>query len=534
MVVLAAIIYLVIVYLIEKYAQHLGFQVFLANTEYNFLNPVSQPWASRDLVIYLISFTLICVLSFAYFIFMGSVSRINRAFEFDRVRFLIFLCLSFILITTANINVHYLWVIKKYFYFFSVFLVTIFILIRYDLFLKFIHNFYVGIKLYSRQLAWILILFSFLQRIVPILLFDPHILRNGDDPKTFFDAAVKILNFKKPPPVLFSCLMPYFLVIVFSIFGIHILPAKIILTILLSFAMFFVYKVAIEIFQEPCIGIFSLIYFIINNHIVYFSFQLWNENLFLILLIFYIYFLVLLVKYNQHLFKLTFILSLLTALMTLARTWAILFLAIYAICVGKNKKCLLLVFFHIAMTLMFIFPHSFFESMAHHRMIFVSDNASYNFNVGNNPLSQGCYTRHFIKYSEGLKDSPDSFEVTKNILAYNFLHPLQFFILLTKKILLWFFGAPQARPISIFYSHPLSQELFYFRIIMSILTLFFLFHIRNTRYNFLTFLFILITLIHVIFFVDYRFTIMIAPFQALAFGYYAHKALRYIDQYKKY
>jgi hypothetical protein len=152
----------------------------------------------------------------------------------------------------------------------------------------------------------------------------------------------------------------------------------------------------------------------------------------------------------------------------------------------------------------------------------VTSNSAINLLIGNNPYSQGTYTRHWVTFTRDYNIDVTKNDFMKKVIEINLENPMLIASNTSKKLLLWFFSAGGPRPISPYYQHPLLIPQYFYRITVF---LFLLFGIR-TLYKYkkgsiIIFLYFIIFSIHMVYFADYRFTLTAMPFQAIivSFGF---------------
>ncbi|WP_232224607.1 glycosyltransferase family 39 protein [Leptospira fainei] len=379
-----------------------------------------------------------------------------------------------------------------------------------------------GTRLFNEKytiFAALIVLFSLLQRLLALHL-DNGLLQSGDDPKTFYDAAINLYEKGISPNLGFSPGMSYFLFACFKIFGIGQLVPKLLLALIGSLGLFCSIETTRILIKSKIAGILAGIFYLTSSHYVSFSNQLWNENLFNPLFSMFIYVNVL--AFNKGGVKYLVLQMLITvfagACFSLLRSWFplvfLVFLIGFFIESGNRKipRKSQLVLLALLFCISYLSPRLF---RGQSDGVIATNNSQLNFVIGNNPYSQGTYTRHWVTFTKESGLDVNSKEMMNYLMEIYKKNPELVFINLYKKVMLWFVGAGGPRPLDNYYQHPLLISQYFYRITTSLLLLVGLIQLIRYKKFILPLGYLSILFVHLVFFVDYRFTLTAMPIQAV-------------------
>jgi len=368
-----------------------------------------------------------------------------------------------------------------------------------------------------------LIFISTIQRSIALYV-DPNLLIEGDDPGNFYTQAQSFLNTNSyaPNPV-FSPGMSLYLYSIFKFCGEGHLVPKILLIVIGSIGLYSIATFAKLYFHSKEIPIAILIFYISSSHYVSFSNQFWNENLFNPIL--GIYFLltwkICVSKNKKSIFLLTvFILPFLQLFLSLLRSWFFLLAAIHILIlifkIKRNygssfKRSFLFLSMIIFSFYLFLYSVNFSTKNG-----LPTSNSSINFLIGNNPYSQGTYTRHWVRFVSDFNINLNDPNYTREIIKLNLQNPMIPLKNIFKKITLWTIGAGGPRPISNYYQHPLSIPQYFYRITCFLFMAYGMIKFsKYSKLNLLSLLYLVIVMVHIVYFADYRFILTAMPIQSI-------------------
>ncbi|EQA35844.1 putative membrane protein [Leptospira inadai serovar Lyme str. 10] len=368
-------------------------------------------------------------------------------------------------------------------------------------------------------LVGLIVLLGLLQRLLA-LQFDDGLLQSGDDPKTFYESAINLYENGIRPNLGFSPGMSYFLFACFKIFEIGQLIPKILLALIGMLGLFCSIETARIFIKSKFAGIAAGVFYLTSSHYVSFSNQLWNENLFNPLFSIFIYInLVALRKSGIKYIILQILITVFAGIcFSLLRSWFplvfLVFLAGY--CFESRNGNILRKAQLILIALLFCFSYLSPRFLGgQDDGLIATNNSQVNFVIGNNPYSQGTYTRHWVTFVAESKLDVNSKEMANYLVQIYKKNPELVFTNLYKKLMLWFVGAGGPRPLGNYYQHPLLISQYFYRISISLLLLVGLIRLIKYKKFILPSAYLSILLVHLVFFVDYRFTLTAMPIQAV-------------------
>ena len=178
-------------------------------------------------------------------------------------------------------------------------------------------------------------------------------------------------------------------------------------------------------------------------------------------------------------------------------------------------------------SLIFLSSLYFYSNHYNSQKGLATSNSSINLLIGNNPYSQGTYTRHWVTFVRDYRINLEDKNYIAQVIKINIDSPLIILNNIKNKAFPWFLGAGGPRPISSYYQHPLLAMQYFYRFTVFLLFLFgisFLFRFRKGKI--LILLYSIVFLIHMIYFADYRFTLTVMPLQAIIVSFGIMKILK--------
>ncbi|HMV80283.1 MAG TPA: dolichyl-phosphate-mannose-protein mannosyltransferase [Leptospiraceae bacterium] len=380
-------------------------------------------------------------------------------------------------------------------------------------------------------MVFFLISISTLQRLIALYL-DNNDLFAGDDPNTFYYQAVSFYESGVIKPNSgFSPGMSFYLLGMFKFFGIGQFFPKLIMIFLGSLGLLSLALFINSFFKSKAVSIVALLFYITSSHYVSFSNQFWNENLFHPAFSVFLYLTWKIFEekkksINQSInqsINLSIYLSIVPVIMlslTLLRSWFplpgliwILFLFYTAY---SNKLHFLKKTAIVSAGIIFLGLGLLYSDHYSSQKGVATSNSPINLLIGNNPYSQGTYTRHWVTFVRDYKINLEDKNYISQVININIDNPFIIVRNLKNKAFLWFLGAGGPRPISPYYQHPLLILQYFYRFTVFLLFLFgasFLFSHRKGKI--LVLLYFSVFMIHMIYFADYRFTLTAMPLQAI-------------------
>lgn len=370
----------------------------------------------------------------------------------------------------------------------------------------------------ARLLAIVLIFVSIAQRFIAMYM-QPQVLVEGDDPHIYHSYAQLILNGGWPHPF-FSPGMPFFLATVYGIFGVHDwIPAAIMISGS-GPALYWLYRTVSMYYGGPLVGVFVVLLFNLNSQYVAMSNHFWNENVFILLLPFALY------SFHRSLdpgvdlrsrFLHAIVLGFFLGLMTLFRSWtpalvaaltAMIIFSYRSVSVAESLRRIAFlavsVLFMAAITGGYIYLRSEYSGYRG----YISSNALDIFVQGNNPYSQGSFTRHFYTFARDLGLSVESKEFQQAVVRYNVDHPLHFLTMVAKKMLMWFWGAPHPKYMGGYYIMPMSLLAYYVRILFFFLAAYGFVRLLREKRPLPVLIYAVLTLVFSVLMVEHRFALI--------------------------
>jgi hypothetical protein len=381
----------------------------------------------------------------------------------------------------------------------------------------------IKINEYYNVIFYALIFFSTMQRVIALII-DPNLLPEGDDPRTFYIQALSFLETNSYSPSSgFSPGMSLYLWTIFKFCGQGQLVPKVILIFIGLIGIISLGKFAKSYFHSKLLPLIILIFYISSSHYVSFGNQFWNENLFNPIFSFYLFITwKLYITKEKKLFILLGILVIpvLILFLTLLRSWfPLLFLLhiLFLIYFIKPNNNILLKRLTLVFMLIISFAYLNLYSIQYsNRLGLPTSNSSINLLIGNNPYSQGTYTRHWVTFIKDYKIDIDDPNYIWRVLDINVKNPIVPLNNLIKKFTLWTIGAGGPRPISNYYQHPLSIPQYIYRISIFFIMIFGIQSLlKFNKIKILFFLYFFIMIIHLMYFADYRFTLTAMPLQSI-------------------
>lgn len=370
----------------------------------------------------------------------------------------------------------------------------------------------------ARLFAIALIFVSIAQRFIAMFM-QQQIFVEGDDPHIYHSSAQDILKGGWPHPI-FSPGMSFYLAGVYAVFGVREWVPAVIMIVASGPALYALYRTVVQYYGGPLVGIFTILLFNLNSQYVAMSNHFWNENVFILLMPFALYFFHRSFDSGVDLrsrFLHAIVLGIFLGLMTLFRSWtpalvvalAVMIIFSYrSVSVAESLRRIAFlavsVLFMAAITGGYIYLRSEYSGYRG----YISSNTLDVFIVGNNPYSQGSFTRHFYTFARDLGLSVESKEFQQAVLRYNVYHPLHFLTMLGKKLLMWFWGAPHPKYMGGYYLMPLALAAYYFRILFFFLAAYGFVRLLREKRPLPLLIYAVLTLVFSVLMVEHRFALI--------------------------
>lgn len=375
---------------------------------------------------------------------------------------------------------------------------------------------------YYDFIIYFLVGFSTVQRLIAFYL-DPNLLYRDDDPFIYYDQALKIFENNTTPPSDISQGMIYFLAFCFKIFGVGQIVPKLILIVIGAIGMFCAIKLAYEVSKSQLISLIVGIFYLTSSHYVSFSNFFWNENLFhpLFSIILYINHRALSKKESFAIVVQVIVCITFSFYLSLLRSWFpfVFSLFILSYISKSNNRTQNLHIFSILLLFVFSYIVSKMILLGWSGSVFVTSNSHINLIIGNNPYSQGTYTRHWKTFADANGVDANGNEIFSHLYEYYLNNPIAFIYNFVKKFFLWFVGTGGPRMFTDYYQHPLSIAQYFYRITVSIFVITGLLRVYTLKIYNILIVYLAIFGIHMIYFVDYRFTLTSMQLQAILFSF---------------
>ncbi|WP_205287215.1 hypothetical protein [Leptospira abararensis] len=490
-------------------------RILLENMSFSATDPPTVgPWLYRDIYYQLGCFLVFVLVGVVYLFVLPQDLRLHQ----DRFRNLILYIVMIVVLLTIKLKADSYLPLKKYF-------VIAFVITLYFLFITRPNVFQ---NLYDRftkrmDLAILgLVFVSTIQRFTA-LYFDPFSLIKGDDPETYFSAAKALFSGQDLLNGSFSRGMTWFLFHCFQLFGEGQLVPKIMMILIGAVGLYCLLRFTLDYTGSKAVTILVALFYLFSSHYISFSNQFWNENLFHPIFSIYL-FLLFKSKSGKNVYKkLIHGITVLFLALVLSefRSWFPLVFIVSIVVYYANSIFRISNVVYPVCLLFFYFVASTGgkERIDSSVPLIASSSMEFNFLVGNNPYTQGTYSRHWLTYSEEVQLSKNKDEIFQHILQINLKNPQIIIQNLWKKTVLWLWGAGGPRPLAVYYQNPLSLSQTLYRCLLTVFLFLGIYQLVIKKEFLICFLYLIIFWIHLVFFADYRFTLTAMPLQAILVSY---------------
>lgn len=387
----------------------------------------------------------------------------------------------------------------------------------------------------ANVVAYILIGLSIIQRLISLYV-RPDILAEGDDPLYYHNSAVALAKQGILPGSYFSPGLPYYLGIFYKVFGVKILSAQISLIVLSTISLIILYRVVKRYYGGPLVGVITLLVFNLHSQYIASASQFLNDHFFMLLLpifLWLIHRITELSKFGLSIIILSISLGFFLFVMSLFRSWAPILLVVLFIMpfflrykfssfFGFQNLFLIILPFIIFVICSFGYKNLTKENQS---TVATTSNLATIIIQGNNPYSQGAYSRHLQTYTRELGLENDINKVLPILWQYCIDHPFHLPTVFSKKAVLWFWGAGNPKYFGGYYLAPLSLAAYYLRIFWFLLSIAGFYLLAQDKKYVPTLLYFAMSVTFILLFLEHRFLLVSLPIQAIAIGYFVDKLL---------
>lgn len=387
----------------------------------------------------------------------------------------------------------------------------------------------------SNVVAYVLIGLSIIQRCISLYV-RPDILAVGDDPLYYHNSAVAFAQEDILPGSYFSPGLSYYLGIFYKVFGVKILSAQISLIALSIFSLTILYRVVKRYYGGPLVGVMTLLVFNLHSQYIASASQFLNDHCFMLLLPIFLWLvhrITELSKFGLSIIILSISLGFFLFVMSLFRSWApILLIVLFIMPVLMNHKLSSLfssqnLFICILPFIIFVISSFGYKTLTKENQstVATTSNLATIIIQGNNPYSQGAYSRHLQTYTQELGLENDINKVLPILWQYCIDHPFHLPTVFAKKAVLWFWGAGNPKYFGGYYLAPLSLAAYYLRIFWFLLSMAGFYLLAKDKNYVPTLFYLAMSATFILLFLEHRFLLVSLPIQAIAIGYFVDRLL---------